>query len=86
MEHIVQRIEKADAFVLASPTNLGSVTAIFKRFMERLAVYAYWPWGAPSPKHRKDSVAKKDSKKALLVTSSAAPGIIADGFFHLRAN
>lgn len=25
--------------------NFGSVTAIMKRFIERLTVYAYWPWG-----------------------------------------
>ncbi len=33
MEALINKIEQADSFILASPTNLGSVTAIFKRFM-----------------------------------------------------
>lgn len=33
-----EKIEQADGYILASPTNFGSVTAIFKRFIERLAV------------------------------------------------
>ncbi len=41
MEEILQQIDKADGYVLGSPVNLGTVTAITKRFMERLAVYAY---------------------------------------------
>jgi len=47
MRDLVEKIEEADAYIIAAPTNLGSVTAIFKRFMERLVVYAYWPWGLP---------------------------------------
>ena len=73
MEALVNKIERADGYILASPTNFGSVTAIYKRFMERLIVYAYWPWGISSPKLRKESVPKK---KALLVSSCAAPGVI----------
>lgn len=81
MKEIVEKLELADALVLASPTNLGSVTALFKRFMERLSVYAFWPWGAASPKYRKDVLPKKEKKKALLVSSSAAPGILSRCFF-----
>lgn len=73
MRDLVSKIEAADAYIIAAPTNLGSVTAIFKRFMERLAVYAYWPWGAPGPKYRK---AKLPQKKALLISSCAAPGLM----------
>ena len=40
MKTLIDKIEQADAYILASPTNFGSVTAIFKRFMERLIVYA----------------------------------------------
>ena len=47
MHELIEKIEAAEAFVLASPTNFGSVTAIFKRFMERLVAYAYWPWDKP---------------------------------------
>jgi len=78
MRGVIEKIERADAYILAAPTNFDSVTAIFKRFMERLIVYAYWPWGAPAPKFRK---AKLPKKKAILVSSSAAPGFMGRWFF-----
>ncbi len=71
MHALIDRIERAQALVLASPTNFGSVTAVFKRFMERLVPYAYWPWGRPYPQFRKRHAL---AKKALLISSSAAPG------------
>ena len=77
MRELVQMIEAADGYILASPTNFYSVTAIFKRFMERLVVYAYWPWGMFSPKYRK----KKATKKAMLIASSAAPGLMGRMFY-----
>lgn len=73
MSEIVDKIEASDAFIFAAPTNFGSVTAVFKRFMERLIVYGYWPWGQAGPKFRK---ATEPQKKALLITSCAAPGIM----------
>jgi multimeric flavodoxin WrbA len=73
MQALVDRIEQADAYIFATPTNFGSVTAIFKRFMERLVVYGYWPWGMHAPKFRKADLPKK---KAVLVSSCAAPGFI----------
>ena len=33
MQELIRKIELADGYILASPTNFGSVTAIFKRFM-----------------------------------------------------
>ena len=69
MEALVRKIEAADRFVLASPTNFFSVTALFKRFMERLAVYGYWPWGTPAPQPRKKAM----EKKALVIATCAAP-------------
>ena len=78
MQELIEKIERADCYILASPTNFGSVTAIFKRFMERLAVYAYWPWGVNGPHYRKAHTPKK---KALLVSSCAAPGIIGRWLF-----
>ena len=78
MQELINKIERADCYILAAPTNFGSVTAIFKRFMERLAVYAYWPWDMNGPQFRKAQVPKK---KALLVSSSAAPGIMARWLF-----
>ena len=78
MQDLIDKIERADCYILAAPTNFGSVTAIFKRFMERLAVYAYWPWDMNGPQYRK---AQAPRKKALLVSSCAAPGIIGRWFF-----
>jgi multimeric flavodoxin WrbA len=73
MREIIEKIESCDAILLASPTNFSSVTALFKRFMERLVAYGYWPWGEPMPRNRKS----KPTKKALLVSSSAMPGLLA---------
>ncbi len=71
MPALIDKIENAQALIFASPTNLGSVTAVFKRFVERLVPYAYWPWGRPFPLYRKrDAV----PKPALLISSSASPG------------
>lgn len=79
MQELVAKIEEADAYILASPTNFGTVTALYKRFMERLAVYAYWPWGAHMPKFRKANVKRK---KAVLIASSASPGFIGRWLFR----
>ena len=78
MTALVERIEAADAYVLAAPTNFNSISAVFKRFMERLAVYGYWPWGQMAPKLRKTGLPRK---KALLISSSAAPGFLGRWFY-----
>ena len=73
MEGIMMEIENAKSVVLGSPINLGNVTAIMKRFIERLGPYFYWPWGETvAPVQR---IAKLD-KKAITVTSSACPAFI----------
>lgn len=81
MGDLVEMIEQSDGYVLASPTNFGSVTAIYKRFMERLVVYGYWPWGAKAPKFRKALLPRK---KAVVVSSSAAPEIMGRWLFSSR--
>jgi len=70
LQSILDEIETADAIVLGSAVNCWNVTAIFRRFMERLVGAAYWPWGKPAPKQRDSHFARK----AVLVASSAAPG------------
>ena len=77
MRELIDKIEAADGYILASPTNFYSVTAVFKRFMERLVVYAYWPWGSHAPKLRK----KRATKRAVLIASSAAPGLMGRLFY-----
>ena len=71
MEELIEKIEAADGYILAAPTNFSSVTALFKRFSERLAPYGYWPWGKASPVFRR---AKMPQKPALIISSCAAPG------------
>lgn len=72
MEQILTGIDDADGIVLGSPINVSTVTAVMKRFVERLIVYAYWPWASKAPKFR----TKHLNKKAVIVTSSAAPALI----------
>lgn len=74
MAILIEKIERADAYILASPTNIGSVTALFKRFMERLVVYLYWPWDKQGPPQRRKRNTPK--KPAILVTSGSAPVFI----------
>lgn len=71
LEALLEEIESADAVVLGSPVNDYNVTAIFRRFMERLLGYAYWPWGSAAPRAR----TKTQPRKAVLVASAAMPGI-----------
>jgi multimeric flavodoxin WrbA len=72
MNAVLDSIERSDAIVLASPMNFWTVTALMKRFIERLVCYSYWPWGKNGPKMRNT---RKD-KRAVLVFSSAAPSIM----------
>jgi hypothetical protein len=73
MAVILDAVEKADALVIGSPMNFGTVTALTKRFIERLVCFAHWPWGNGAPKIR-DS---RKPRSAVVVASSAAPAIIA---------
>jgi len=73
MSTILDEIEQSDAIVLGSPMNFGTVTAVMKRFIERLICFAYWPWGMNAPKQRN----KRKEKRAVVVASSAAPAFIA---------
>lgn len=70
MEEILAAVDDADALVLASPVNFWNVTAVYRRFLERLLRYAYWPWGQAAPKQRSNRI----RRNAALVATSAAPG------------
>jgi putative NADPH-quinone reductase len=72
MAAILDTIERSDALVLASPMNFWTVTAVMKRFIERLVCFAYWPWGMHAPKTRD----KRMPKQAVLVVSCAAPALL----------
>ena len=72
MEELLLKIDAADALVFGSPINFGGVTAIMKRFVERLIPYTYWPWDKSFPTNR----IKKREKKAVLITSSSCPALV----------
>ena len=71
MAGILAEIEGSDAIVLGSPVNFGTVTAVMKKFIERLVCFAYWPWGMNAPRVRD----KEIRKRAVVVVSSAAPSL-----------
>lgn len=77
MAELLDRIESADSLIFAASTNYYNVTAMFRKFMERTVGYAHWPWGTPAPKVRK----KKRNKKAVVITTSAAPSFLGRIFF-----
>ena len=71
-ESVMLSVEDADILVLGSSVNFGNVTAVFRRFMERLIGTAYWPWGSTlGPKVRRTEL----TKHAVLVISSASPAL-----------
>ncbi len=72
MAGILDKLDAADGLILAARVNYFNVTALTRRFLERMIVYDYWPWGALAPKLR----INKPSKKAVLITSSAMPSLI----------
>jgi NAD(P)H-dependent FMN reductase len=72
LEAILKEIEAADAVVLASPVNYYNVTAIFRRFLERLLGFTYWPWGQNGPAMRN----KRKLRKAVLVAAAGMPGFL----------
>ena len=80
MAALIKKIEAADGYILAAPTNFYSITALFKRFTERLVVYAYWPWEMNGPQLRKASAPRK---KAVLISSCAAPGMLGRWLFSI---
>jgi multimeric flavodoxin WrbA len=70
MDKILKKIAGADSIVIGAPVNCWDVNALTRKFYERCVGFAYWPWGALAPKVRN----KKRTKKAVLISSSAAPG------------
>ncbi len=58
--------------MLGTSVNFYTVTAVMKKFIERLVCYAWWPWGMLSPKVREQG----KSRRAVVVISSAAPSLM----------
>lgn len=79
MAGILDRVDASDAIVLASPMNFWTVTALMKRFIERLVCYGYWPWFNKGPRNRM----KAGDKRAVVVVSCAAPGFVGRYFTNM---
>lgn len=69
---ILSEWRKCDGLVIGAPVNFFNVTAITRKFMERLVCFAYWPWGQAAPKMR----SRNKDKKAVLITASAMPSCL----------
>ncbi len=67
---ILAQIDSSDVLILGSPVNYWNVTAVFRKFMERLICCTYWPWGGAAPMPRN----KHQPRKAVLVASASMPG------------
>ena len=61
-----------DGLVLGSPVNFYNVTAVTRRFMERLIGFAYWPWAQGGPKLR----SPRRDKRAVLIAATAMPAFL----------
>lgn len=72
MNGILDKIDSSDAIILASPVNFSTVTALMKKFVERLIVYGYWPWSGKFPVNR----VKARNKKCVIITASGCPVIL----------
>ena len=77
MLELIGKMEVADGFILASPTNFYTTTAVFTRFMERLVAYTCRSWDAQPPPFGKQPL----TKSAILIASSDAPGLTGRIFF-----
>lgn len=71
LEDILMEVDEADGIVLGAPVNFYNVSAVFRRFLERLVGFVYWPWGQSGPSIRD----KRLPRKSVLVASSAMPGV-----------
>jgi len=69
---ILREWQTCDGLVIGSPVNFYNVTAVTRRFMERLVCFAYWPWGANAPQMR----SKRKDRQAVLITATAMPACL----------
>ena len=72
MSAILGEWKECDGLVLGAPVNFYNLTALTRKFMERLICFAYWPWGQNAPKWR----SMKRNKRAVLITATAMPSFL----------
>lgn len=79
----VQRLAAADGLILSSPVNLGSVTALTKKFMERCApivAFQPLPWlvrKLVAPSRCPSTRLGKKPRAVVFITASSTPAWIA---------
>jgi multimeric flavodoxin WrbA len=80
MHTLLAQIQSADGFILASPANLYTAAGVFKRFMARLTEYAH--------QHENRDIASstrgKKGRQALLISTSATPGLMGRFYYSTR--
>jgi FMN-dependent NADH-azoreductase len=69
---ILSEWKECDGLVIGAPVNFFNVTAVTRKFIERLACFSYWPWGQHGPKMRSGD----KNKRAVLITASAMPSFL----------
>jgi len=69
---LLDEIERADGVVIGAPVNYYNINALTRKFLERLIVYAYWPWNAHFPQFR----VKDRGLPAVLITATAMPALL----------
>ncbi len=74
---IFRSIEAADVLVLGAPVNLGAANALTQRFAERCVGNYYYPWG----RHYAVLRSKEKPRRAIIVSSSAAPRFMNSAVF-----
>ncbi len=77
MDAIVEELESGDGFIFVCPTAVFTINRMFRKFLDRLLVFEYWPIGNEKIKHR-----KKKTKKSIIITSNWAPYFIGKAFFN----
>lgn len=77
---LLERIDAADGFILASPANLYTATFVYKNFVQRLMAYAHRHGNHDSARVRR----RHARKPAMLISSSASPGLIGRLYFSTR--
>ncbi len=78
MQPLLDRVAAADVLVIAAPVNNGGLNALTQRFVERCVGFYYWPWtrrGGPVLRNA------APSKRALVISTSAAPRLLNNRLF-----
>ncbi len=82
MKDVLSEVAESDAVVAGAPVNAGNANALTQRFVERCAGFYYWPWGTRGgPELR----IKEPSRRAVLISSSTAPGFMNSPVFGMNA-